>query len=223
MKTAQCVLVLFYATMGLGFPIKIIFTDGTPTILAGNRAMAGSQRNIATEKLVTQGSPSSWKYVDGLQEAPTVSIGDGRESASSTPIASPVSSPGTHDTFLGKLISNDDHGKDTPARSPSRTHTDSTRWTIPYLRAADFLDILDKHGPECVALCLFVLVPIAYFVLELLELAIKSRTREQFPRRGRDRVRLIGPERQLRAWRNRERETMVECEKQWWQASRARY
>jgi hypothetical protein len=222
MKAIYHVCVLLYATIGLGFPIQILFTDGTPTIRAGNKAIADSQKEITAEKPVIQERPS-------FREVPTVSVGDGPDSESDSTKpkpTSPVSSPGRYGTFLGKLISNDDHiEKDGPARSrsPSRAYADSTRQTISYLRAADLLDILEKHGPECIALGLFVLVPIAYFVLELLELAVKSCTREQFPRRGRDRVRLVGPERQLRAWSNRHREMKVESEKYWWQTKRARY
>lgn len=229
MKVAQFGSILLYATIGLGFPIQILFTDGTPTIRAGNRAIADSQKDVEAEKPVIQERPSFREYVDRLREVPvpTVSIGDGLgpgpRSTSTKATTSPVSAAGNYGTFLGKLISNDDHHpKEDPARSPSRTYTDSTRQTITYLRAADLLDILDKHGPECIALSLFVLVPIAYFVLELLELAVKSCTREQFPRRGRDRLRLAGPERQLKAWSNRQREMMVVNEKRWWQPRRAR-
>lgn len=228
MKVSQCVSVLLYASIGLGFPIQILFTDGTPTIRAGTRAISDSQSDVVTaEKPGTQERErhSFREYVDHLREAPVsfVSIGDAHEPVGTKPVASPVSTPGPYGAFLGKLISNDDHHpKDGPARSPSRTYADSTRQTITYLRAADLLDILDKHGPECIALGLFVLVPIAYFILELLELAVKSGTREQFPRRGRGRVRLVGPERQLRAWNNRQREMVVVNEKRWWQTRRAR-
>lgn len=219
---------VLYATIALGFPIQVLFTDGTPTIRAGNRAIADWQKDVTAEKPVTQGHerPRFREYIDTLREVPTISIGDASTKPEPTPTDSPVSSPGQYGTFLGKLISNDDHPKvssDGPARSPARTNADSTRQTITYFRAADLLDILDKHGPECIALGLFVLVPIAYFVLELLELAVRSCTREQFPRRGRDRVRLVGPERQLRAWGNWQREMMVESEKHWWQTRRARY
>lgn len=231
MKLAQCVSVLLCAAIGLGFPIQILFTDGTPTIRAGNRAIADSQRDAASVTAVKLGTqererPSFRESVDRLREVPvsTVSIGDAQEPVGTKPASSPVSTPGPYGTFLGNLISNDDrpHPKDGPARSPSRAYADSTRQTITYFRAADLLDILDKHGPECIALGLFVLVPIAYVVLELLELAVKSCTREKFPRRGRDRVRLVGPERQLWTWSNRQREMVVVNEKRWWQARRAR-
>lgn len=228
MKVAYLVCASLYATIGLGSPIQILFTDGTPTIRAGNKAIANSQKRTTIEKAVIQETSSSREYVDRLREVRTASIGDGPESKSRStkpePAGLPVSSPGRYGTFLGKLISNDDYTeKDSLERSPSRTYADFITQHITNLRAADILGILDKHGPECIAVGLFVLGPVAYFILELLELAVKSCTREQFPHRGRDRLRLVGPERQLRAWRNRQREIMVESEKYWWQTTRERY
>ncbi|KAJ5726286.1 uncharacterized protein N7483_007643 [Penicillium malachiteum] len=87
--------------------------------------------------------------------------------------------------------------------------------TLAYLKPLDVLDVMESYGPECVGLAIFVLVPIAYFVLELLELAIKYFIRERFPERGRDRVRLLGPERQLRALDDLQREKTVGDER-WW-------
>ncbi|KAJ6031369.1 hypothetical protein N7540_002101 [Penicillium herquei] len=87
--------------------------------------------------------------------------------------------------------------------------------TLAYLKPLDVLDVMESYGPECVGLAIFVLVPIAYFVLELLELAIKYFVRERFPERGRDRVRLLGPERQLRALGDMQREKTVDDER-WW-------
>ena len=93
---------------------------------------------------------------------------------------------------------------------------------ITHLRRVDIFDTLDRHGPECVALALFVLVPIAYLVLEMLDFAFRACIQERFPDRGRDRVRLLGPERQLRAWSNRQREKVLASEKRWWLMRRAR-
>ncbi|KAJ5114793.1 hypothetical protein NUU61_000552 [Penicillium alfredii] len=94
--------------------------------------------------------------------------------------------------------------------------------TPSYFLSVTLFDIIDQHGPECVALALFVIAPIAYFLLDLLERAIKCCIREQFPRRGRDRVRLLGRERQLRAWSNWQRERVLASEKPWWQARSSR-
>lgn len=95
--------------------------------------------------------------------------------------------------------------------------------TVTYLKPLDLLDIMENYGPVCVALAIFVLVPIAYFVLELLEITLQYFVRERFPQRGRDRLQLLGPERQLRAVNAWQREKIVEKEKRWWQARRARY
>ncbi|KAJ5652297.1 hypothetical protein N7507_009723 [Penicillium longicatenatum] len=102
------------------------------------------------------------------------------------------------------------------------SHTQSAH-TVIYLKPLDLLDIMENYGPVCVALVIFVLVPIAYFVLELLEITLQYFVRERFPQRGRDRLQLLGPERQLRAVNALQREKIVEKEKRWWQARRARY
>ncbi|KAJ5918311.1 hypothetical protein N7454_010686 [Penicillium verhagenii] len=94
--------------------------------------------------------------------------------------------------------------------------------TVTYFKPLDVLDIMENYGPVCVALAIFVLVPIAYFVLELLELTARYFIRERFPERGRHRCQLVGPERQLRAVDALQREKMVESEKRWWLARRTR-
>lgn len=114
--------------------------------------------------------------------------------------------------YLGKLI---------PFKSGAPCKSNTTH-TAAYTKHLDFLDIMENYGPECVGLAIFVLVPIAYFVLELLELAFKYFVRERFPERGRSPVRLSGPERQIRALNDLEREMVVESEKQWWHTRRAR-
>ncbi|KAJ5930507.1 hypothetical protein N7466_006000 [Penicillium verhagenii] len=94
--------------------------------------------------------------------------------------------------------------------------------TVTYFKPLDVLDIMEDYGPVCIALAIFVLVPIAYFVLELLELTARYFIRERFPERGRHRCQLVGPERQLRAVDALQREKMVESEKRWWLARRTR-
>lgn len=217
MKAAPFVLVLLCATIGLGFPIKFIFTADTPTIMI--------QKDTNTNALTQSQGAVTAEEQDRLRPSP-VTASDERELDSAEPNPArgqPKSGPDSYGTLVGKFISNDDHTATTIAKAQTNHH-DSTKETITHLSPADLLDIIDNHGPECVGLALFVLVPIAYFVLELLELAVKSCVREQFPRRGRDRVRLLGPERQLRAWRKREREMRAQSEKEkgWWQARRGR-
>jgi hypothetical protein len=90
------------------------------------------------------------------------------------------------------------------------------------MQVVDIINLIDRHGPEFVVLALFVFVPLVYLVLGLLELAAKRYTREQFPHRGRDQIRLLGPERQLRAESNMQRERLLQDEKRWWQTQRAR-
>lgn len=219
MKAAPFVLMLLYASLGLGFPIKFIFTADTPTIMIQKDTNANANALTQSQGVVTV------EEQDRLRAGPATASDDGElDSAKPRPAQGrPKSGPDSYGRFVGKFISNEDHATTTMAKAQTH-HRDSTKKTTTPFSAADILGIIDNHGPECVGLALFVLVPIAYFVLELLELAVKSCIREKFPRRGRDRVRLLGPERQLKAWRNREREMKArkEKEKGWWQARRVR-
>lgn len=122
-------------------------------------------------------------------------------------------------TFLGgmdTLMPSENHPKNALAKSRLRKNgsCNSSKRNA-RITLSKLLDLLDTHGPECVAVAIFVLFPLAYLVLEFFELILKRCIHEKFPERGRDRVRLVGPERQLRAWDNRQREIVLE-EKQWW-------
>lgn len=210
MKLAQSILVLLSAVFVVAFPIRILFTDGTPTI------RAESKQALTTEKEVR---PGFQQYTDRLRQSPSASSVSGEAKTTD----SSHSASGTYGTFLGKFISNEDNPQEALAKSPASQRTSNpTEQIIPEVKLADLLDILDKHGPLCVAFALFILVPIAYAILELLELTIMACTQERFPRRGREPVRLVGPERRLRAWSNRQREMVVASEKRWWQSKRGR-
>lgn len=127
-------------------------------------------------------------------------------------------------TFLGgmdNLMPSENHPKNALAKSRKKGLCDSSQPVATYLNLSGLADMVDNHGPECVGLAIFVLAPLAYLVLELLEMLLRCCTREKYPERGRDRVRLAGPERQLRVWSNRQREMFLE-EKQWWQARKMR-
>ncbi|KAJ5768083.1 hypothetical protein N7533_000666 [Penicillium manginii] len=129
-------------------------------------------------------------------------------------------------TFLGgmdTLMPSENHPKNALAKSKLRKNgsCDSSKSIATFLNPSELLDLLDTHGPECVAVAIFILFPLAYLVLEFLELILKRCTHEKYPERGRDRVRLFGPERQLRAWSKRQREMVLE-EKQWWSPRQTR-
>ncbi|KAJ5632823.1 hypothetical protein N7490_009162 [Penicillium lividum] len=113
-------------------------------------------------------------------------------------------------------------GKWRPFKDQNHQCKSTEPHTVTYLKPLDLLDIMEKYAPICLVLVIFVLVPIAYFVLELLEVMLKYFVRERFPHRGRDRLQLLGPERQLRAVSNWEREKVVRSEKRWWQPRRSR-
>jgi hypothetical protein len=216
MKVTHCV-ALLYATIAVGFPIRVLLTGDTPTIISDQSGTWRSQRLLAQESVAHSQTPrpTFQEYIARLRSAAAVSsLNNGKTADAKTAQSHPDSHYSVYGSWVGKFISNDRPGGADEQSCHSRI--------ITYLKPAELLDIIDKHGSESVALGLFFLVPVAYFILELLELAIKSCTQERYPHRGRDRVRLVGPERRLRAWSNRQREILVKNEKQWWQARRAR-
>ncbi|KAJ5118947.1 hypothetical protein N7448_010653 [Penicillium atrosanguineum] len=222
MKVTHCV-ALLYATIAVGFPVKLLLTGDTPTIVAERSEILRTQRPLAAqESHIHTPRPTFQEYIARLRSGAGAGAGASISDDSKTAEAKTVPSHSDshysiYGSWVGKFMSNDK-----PDDAKSSANTCHSR-IITYLKPAELLDFVDNHGPESVALGLFVLVPIAYFILELLELAIKSCTQERYPHRGRDRVRLVGPERQLRAWSHQHREMLVENEKHWWQARRARY
>lgn len=244
MKVARHALLagLLYAALGVALPFQLVLTSDTPTIRFKDN---GLPRKRLPEP-IHENKPSFKQYIDQAREdsqllaAAAAATPDTEPSVSDNkpePVESQSESENDRDrafrdhygTVLGKLskfISNEDIADAQPAKQTEKQqpkHITSTSRIITYLKPIDLLDIIDQHGPECVALAIFVLVPIAYFLLELLELAIGYCVHERYPRRGRDRVRLLVPERQLRAWSNKQREQFLESEKHWWQVRRTRY
>ncbi|KAJ5886661.1 uncharacterized protein N7473_009335 [Penicillium subrubescens] len=234
---------LLYAALGVALPFQIVLTSDTPTIRFKDSSLPAKRLPEPVHE-----KPSFKQYIEQVREAAQTPVTTATatldiESSTSEQKPGHAQSESESDTErdrafrdhygavlgkLGKFISNEDISDAQPAKNAQVQHnqdhhtpTSSSR-TITYLKPVDLLDIIDKHGPECVALAIFVLVPIAYFLLELLELAIGCCVHERFPRRGRDRVRLLGPERQIRAWSNRQREQFLESEKHWWQVRKTR-
>lgn len=230
---------LLYAVLGVALPFQLVLTSDTPTIRFKDNSLPQKGHPVP----IPDNKPPFKQYVAQMQE-------ESQPSATATPdIESNASQNGPehaesksgsdndrdrafrdhYGAVLGKvakLISNDDIPDTPPIQNAQRNehtkHITPTSRMVTYLKPVDLLDIIDQHGPECVALAIFVLVPIAYFLLELLELAIGCCVRERYPHRGRDRVRLLGPERRLRAWSNRQREQFLDGEKHWWQVRRTR-
>lgn len=194
-------------------------------------ALLGNPSKSTQGEQQHQASPpsSSQRYGTFLDKASKFAELHGQRTSSAQSIQSKLDSePDTslgrlYGTFLGGmngLMPSEKHPS-TPTKPLKKGPCNHSHHIIAYLKKTDLVDVLENHGPECVALAIFVLFPLAYLVLELIERSLNYCTREEFPRRGRDRVRLTGPERQLRAWSNQQREMILD-EKSWWQARRMR-
>lgn len=85
------------------------------------------------------------------------------------------------------------------------------------LATMDVALICSRYGPELVALCIFLLVPISVVLIEIVDTVHDKMVTEQFPERGRGRVRLTGPERRMSVLAKCEREKMVrdQAQKSW--------
>lgn len=233
---------LLYAALGVALPFQIVLTSDTPTIRFKDSALPAK----CLPATVHENKPSFKQYIEQVRgeaqtPVPTATPDIESHPSETRPGHAPPESKSDSERDrafrdhygavlgkLGKSISNADisdaqPAKKTPVQHNQEHHTPtSTSRTITYRKPVDLLDIIDKHGPECVALAIFVLVPIAYFLLELLELAIGCCVHERYPRRGRDRIRLLGPERRIRAWSDKQREQFLESEKHWWQVRKSR-
>jgi hypothetical protein len=228
---------LLYAVLGVALPFQLVLTSDTPTIRFKDSSFPQKGHFVP----ISDNKPSFQQYVAQMQEEsqpPATATPDiesnaptnGPEHAEPNSRSDKDRDRAFRDHYgavlgkVGKFISNDISDTQ-PIQKAQTQHTKQiipTSRMVTYLKPVDLLDVIDQHGPECVALAIFVLVPIAYFLLELLELAIGCCVRERYPHRGRDRVRLLGPERQLRAWSNKQRERFLESEKHWWQVRRTR-
>jgi len=223
------------ASLGLALPIQESISAAVDTAWSGTRGLFHSpQKDVTVDgsdsnRPVQSVPPTFQQYTDRHRQEELGFIrsnekefnlpGELRPTPSQSGPFSTYDQPksaSSYGTFLGKWRP---FRHDQPHQC---NHTQSAH-TVTYLKPLDLLDIMENYGPVCIALAIFVLVPIAYFVLELMEITLKYFVRERFPQRGRDRLQLLGPERQLRAVNAWQREKIVEKEKRWWQARRARY
>jgi hypothetical protein len=98
-----------------------------------------------------------------------------------------------------------------PPSSPhqSRHKTGFIDQILRSLKHMDIAAVCSEYGTEIVALCIFLLVPITVILVEVIDMLHDRWVPEQYPERGRRRVRLTGPERQLSVMEKWEREKMV--------------
>lgn len=222
------------ASLGLALPIQETISAVVDTALSGTRGLFHSPQKVVALGLdsnqPSQSEPPTFQQYTDRHRQEELGFIRSNEKEFNLPAAlrptpsqsGPFStydqpkSASSYGTFLGKWR---------PFRheQPHQCNHTQSAHTVTYLKPLDILDIMENYGPVCVALAIFVLVPIAYFVLELLEMTLQYFVRERFPQRGRDRLQLLGPERQLRAVNAFQREKIIEKEKRWWQARRARY
>lgn len=113
-----------------------------------------------------------------------------------------------------------DTSADEPQSEQSETNASSGLAGL-YLSHFAHMDpaiICSRFSPEIVGLCIFLLVPAAVMIVEVVDMLHDRWTPEQFPERGRGRVRLSGPERQYTVLEKYEREkaAAIDQSQKWW-------
>jgi hypothetical protein len=86
----------------------------------------------------------------------------------------------------------------------------------------DLVIFYHEFSPEIIGIAIFLLVPAAVLAVEGMDMLREWWTPERFPQRGRGRVRLVGPERQLSVLSAWEREKIVQQQSQKWWTHRRR-
>ncbi|OQE25235.1 hypothetical protein PENSTE_c006G03880 [Penicillium steckii] len=112
---------------------------------------------------------------------------------------------GTFPDETNNIIPTEKHS-DAPASPLKKESCNYFQYIAVYFNQAQQVDLFESHRPEFLALAIILLFPLAYLVLEFIERVVKRLTCEEFPRLGRNRVRLTGPKRQFRACTNERRE-----------------
>jgi hypothetical protein len=84
--------------------------------------------------------------------------------------------------------------------------------------------ICSRFSPEIIGLCIFLLVPAAVMIVEVVDMLHDRWTPEQFTERGRGRERLTGVERQytILAKYEREKAALDQSQKWWGQRRRSK-
>lgn len=212
---------LLGATLGLALPIQEVLDQASPSRTPSASKELPSPHHVAISWPENLQEPALQEYIERLEdELPFIRSNEKEYNLVAsiqkpTPTADAEPARSSYAMVLGtwsrkpQIIENETHAHSAPCPHPADL-------------VKDFLDIVDRNGPECVAIAIFVLIPLIYFALALLEVTVKYCIKERFPRRGRDPIRLSGPERQIRAWTNIQREMMVESEKQWWKTRQTR-
>ncbi|KAF7718720.1 Uncharacterized protein PECH_004298 [Penicillium ucsense] len=222
-----------YASISAALPFQDAFSSRNPTALSNGHNVAG-QRSPFKQFHVGARKPHFLEYIQSLRTQTSWIANEPTHTSPSLEHEAHIDSDRDrafrdhYGTVFRPSSEHSSHDHDDNSRVTASTQTSHHPSAIPLtdtktsFESIDLLDLFDKHGPECVALVMFVLIPIAYVVLGMIEFALRCCTCERFPDRGRDRVRLLGEERQLRAWSNQQREQMLENEKRWWEPRRSR-
>lgn len=104
----------------------------------------------------------------------------------------------------------------TPCHRPHRTSNTRLSLTTIWhtLTTIDIADACSDYGTELVALCIFLLVPLAVVLVEVVDIIHDRWMPEQFPERGRGRIRLTGQARRMSVMEKLQREKVVQDQAQ---------
>ncbi|KAJ5469717.1 hypothetical protein N7539_009335 [Penicillium diatomitis] len=210
-----------YVSISAALPFQDAFSSRNPTALSNGHNVAGQR---SPSKQIHAEKPHILEYIQSLRTQPSSIANEPTHTSPSLEHGARIDNDRDRAfrDHYGTIFRPSSHDHEDGSRVTPSTQTSRHPSGIPLtdtetsFESIDLLDFFDKHGPECVALVIVVLIPIAYVVLGMIEFALRCCTCERFPDRGRSRVRLLGEERQLRAWSNQQREQTLENEKRWW-------
>ncbi|KAJ5220132.1 hypothetical protein N7468_009336 [Penicillium chermesinum] len=214
MRLASLAIVLI-SSVGLALPIQDIprRAPASRTVLSGGSGSSSPQHVVITWPENNQASNVQDYIEREMDEMPFL-----RSNEKEYNFVASVHTPQMPDSDTGPAIGwssyrvllgehKGEHDRDTG----TEPHT------APGTGSPNVLEIIDRNklGPQCLALTIFILVSIIYFILSMLGMAFKSCIKARYPPRGCDSVHLSGPERQLLAWTNIQWEMMMEKERHW--------
>ncbi|KAJ6004703.1 hypothetical protein N7540_013072 [Penicillium herquei] len=140
------------------------------------------------EQVFFSSQPNARELVMPIGALKSASLAIQTGQSPSEPSMQPYAKKFSYGIFLGKWLPRKKACLADCCHSAHDTKSGSTSSSIQlsdqslaYIDPLDFLDVIARNGPGCAGLAIFMLVPIAYFVLEVVELLTKCCVHKRSP------------------------------------------